>query len=298
MCKYQQWYFFLLKKSNIVGMEHKIIDLHCHSAFSDGALSPQELLVKAEKADVRLLALTDHDTISGVELLQKAAIGTNIRIINGIEFSTRWKKHEIHILGLNFDLNHQVLNDLIAMQQESRYIRSQHIAERLSDKGIDNALEKAQQVAGHDTVGRPHFAQVLINEGKATNIQNAFDRFLKRGRSAYVPTPWISIEEAIQAIISANGDAIIAHPLKYGLTRTKRHELILQFKKAGGVGIEVVSGRTSIQEMKELADICQQYDLVASSGSDFHYDHSNSVSLGHQPKLPLTCTPIWWRWES
>lgn len=272
-----------------------MIDLHCHSHFSDGRFSPTLLLEKAVSKGIRLLALTDHDTVAGLDELHQAASNQPIQIINGIELSTRWKKYDIHILGLHICKENPDLQQIIQQQNESRIQRAKEIALRLQTCGIDDAYKKACDIAGHTRVARPHFAQVLVNEGYAKDIAKAFKSYLRRGRPAYVATPWISIEEAVATIKQANGMAVIAHPLKYKLTRLKLHELINTFKLAGGMGVEVVSGQMTMSEMKELAGFCQRYELFASSGSDFHNDNSN-ISLGSQSPLPVNCTPIWEQW--
>jgi predicted metal-dependent phosphoesterase TrpH len=272
-----------------------MIDLHCHSIFSDGALSPEELIQKAQAHNLRCLSLTDHDTIAGYPRLQQAALHTGITLINGIELSVRWKKYDIHILG--YQLNHtDELQALIQRQSDSRIERALLIGAALDAMGIENSYLKACELAGHQRVARPHFAKVLVNEGRARDMQAAFRQFLGRGRGAYVPTPWISIEEAVAGINEAGGQSVIAHPLKYGLTRTKLHELINVFKDAGGVGIEVVSGEMTVTQMKDLAGLCLRFDLLASSGSDFHGDAGSRTNLGRQQQLPINCIPIWHNW--
>lgn len=272
-----------------------MIDLHCHSHFSDGTLSPESLLDRAVQAGIHLLALTDHDTVEGLAPLHAAAQHTVIKIINGIEVSVRWKKHDIHILGLNVNPQHPSLQALICHQNESRIERARQIGNCLSEVGVNNAYQKACDIAGHTRVARPHFAQVLVNEGKAQDVQSAFTRFLGRGRPAYVITPWLGVDAAVEGIIQSGGEAVLAHPLKYKLTRSKLHALIKDFKEAGGVGIEVVSGEMMISQIQEMAGICQRFDLLASSGSDFHHDESR-IKLGRQLPLPIHCVPVWQNW--
>jgi predicted metal-dependent phosphoesterase TrpH len=274
-----------------------MIDLHCHSHFSDGALSPDSLLEKALLAGIHMLALTDHDTTAGLTPLHIAACSTNIKIINGIELSTRWKKHDIHIIGLNIHPDEEGMCALIVRQNESRIARARQIAGCLVDFGVHDAYEKACEIAGHERVGRPHFAQILVNEGKVPDIQSAFKRFLGRGHGAYVPTEWLSIDAAVTGIVQAGGQAVVAHPLKYKLTRSKLHALISDFKQAGGVAIEVVSGEMLVSQINELAGICQRFELLASTGSDFHHDMSRT-GLGRQQQLPVSCTPIWHGWHT
>jgi predicted metal-dependent phosphoesterase TrpH len=273
-----------------------MIDLHCHSNFSDGALSPEELIQRAQNQQLLCLSLTDHDTVAGYSALNQAASTTKIKIINGIELSTRWKKYDIHILG--YQINHtSELNDLIQRQNQSRIERAVAIGKSLALVGVMDAYDKACELAGHNRVGRPHFARVLINEGKTRDMRSAFKQFLGRGKHAYVPTPWISIQQAVNGIIVSGGKAVIAHPLKYGLTRSKLHELIKEFKEAGGEGIEVVSGEMTVTQIQEMAATSVRFNLLASSGSDFHSDTLSRINLGRQPQLPVNCEPIWHDWN-
>lgn len=274
-----------------------MIDLHCHSNFSDGSLTPLELLEKAISSGITMLALTDHDTVEGVKVLQAEKKQHPITIINGIELSTRWKKYDIHILGLNIDTDNEALGELIESQNNNRLARSLEMSKRIELLGIDNAYEKACKIAGHTRVGRPHFARVFMDEGKVTDMQSAFKRFLGRGKPAYVPTPWISIAEAVEGINKAGGQALVAHPLKYGLTRTKLQELVVEFKLAGGAGLEVVSGEITTTQAQEVAGLCLRFNLLASTGSDYHGDSISRISLGRQRQLPLNCTPVWHQWN-
>ena len=273
-----------------------MIDLHCHSKFSDGLLSPTALLNKALESNIKILALTDHDTVAGMEELHEAATDTPIKIINGIEFSTRWKKNDIHILGFNFVLDNERIQALIKQQSESRINRALEISEKMKLCGVENAYAKACELAGHERIGRPHFAQVFISEGLAKDMQTAFKRFLARGRPAYVSTPWITMSEAVEGIVQAEGQAVIAHPLKYSLTRTRLQELIGEFKTAGGVGVEVISGEMTTTQIQEMVGHCLRYQLLASTGSDYHGDTLSRISLGRQQQLPLNCKPIWHQW--
>ena len=274
-----------------------MIDLHCHSYFSDGEFSPVVLLNKAVEARLRVLALTDHDTLAGLSILQDAARDKDIKIINGIELSVCWKKYYIHILGLNINPDAEGIRALVRAQNQSRIQRALQIADCLKGCGLDNAYQKACDIAGHERVGRPHFAQVLINEGFIKDMKSAFKRYLGQGKAAYVATAWVSLEDAIASIIKANGQAVIAHPLKYRLTRTKLHELIKAFKLAGGEGMEVVSGDITIADMMELSGLCSRFELLASTGSDYHGDTLSRISLGQQRLLPVNCTPIWHQWN-
>lgn len=270
-----------------------MIDLHCHSTYSDGNLAPSELVKKANSLNVKIMALTDHDNIDGVEEFRKYAIDHDITPINGIEFSARWKKYNLHILGLNIDISAQSIIDAINKNQQNRDLRANLIAEKLQASGINSAYQKAHAIAGHKFIGRPHFAQVLLNEGYVNDLQSAFDRYLGKGKSAYVDTMWEDLESIVTAIVKANGIAVIAHPYKYRLTRTKLHELIKAFKEFKGEGIEVVSGRMLKTQILELTGIAQRFELLASTGSDFHGKEKTEILPGMQEKLPETLKPVW-----
>lgn len=272
-----------------------MIDLHCHSTFSDGLLTPAELIKLAQKNNLKTLALTDHDTIDGIMPLKESAKGQNIQIINGIEFSAKWKKYDIHILGLNIDIFSSVLKESILLNENLRKERAKNISQLLSKLGIKNSYDRVLEIAGHKNIGRPHFAQFLLEENLVSDFQEAFKKYLARGRKAYHPSKWLSVEHIINTINLANGKAILAHPCKYRLTRLKLHELIKTFKEAGGAGIEVVSGQMMQWQIDELAGFCNRYALMASTGSDFH-GHPLALSLGKQAKLPENCQPIWDNW--
>ncbi len=273
-------------------------DLHCHSHFSDGGHSPEELVGFAKQAGVDVLALTDHDTVSGLnslhEAIQKPEV--NLQIINGIELSVRWKKYDIHVLGLNIDKDAPELLQLIEKQKNCRVSRAKQIAEKLEKIGLKDAYEKAKRLAAHGLISRPHFAAVLLEEGITSTMQQGFDRYLKRGKVAYIPTQWANLEEALRAVKAAKGVGVLAHPLKYGLTQSKLRELIETFKAWGGQGIEVISGEIMPDQVALLVKLCQQFNMYASTGSDFHHTMSSRIKLGGQGTLPLNCTPIWQSW--
>lgn len=274
-----------------------MIDLHCHSNYSDGRLSPQELSVLASKNGITMLALTDHDTLSGVHEI-KALLEPAITLIDGIEISVRWKKHDIHILGLNVNTSDPGLRQLILSQQHARRARALEIGYQLSLVGVEQAFEKACVIAGHDHIARPHFAQVLVAENKAHDLGVAFKKYLARGKSAYVETNWVTLDKAVEIIKQAKGHAVIAHPKKYKLTNTKLTELIAEFKTSGGDGLEVISGDTSLKDSNQLAGLAQRFNLLSSTGSDFHGFKNSSVMLGRQRELPVNCVPIWHQWTS
>ncbi len=266
------------------------IDLHTHTNFSDGKLSPAGLVQRAVSNGVEILSITDHDTVAAYKQLNKEDI--SIKLIPGIEFSTFWNKIGIHIVGLNVNLNSVALNEAITYQHHARQVRAEAIAERLEKLGVKDALTGAQEIAGNDNIGRPHFAQYLVNTGAATSINHAFDKFLD-AKSGDIKKYWATLPRIISWIRDAGGIAVLAHPLKYKLTRTKLTAMLEDFIDAGGHGIEVISGRQLAHETNDLAKICLQKNLLASCGSDFHQPDQHWSDLGKYPPLPKDCKPVW-----
>ncbi len=268
-------------------------DLHCHSHFSDGILSPEMLVSRAKEREVNVLALTDHDTIAGLFLAQQAADECGIILINGIEFSSQWGKGGVHIVGLGLKLESQSLKDAIDHQNHARVCRADQIASRLAKAGIAGALEGAQAIAGEAVVGRPHFAQYLVNIGAVNNINSAFKKYLGAGKSADVKYQWPDMPTVVNWIHAAGGVAVLAHPCKYDLTRTKMCALIKDFTQASGDALEVISGMQASAITDDLAGIAAVNNLASSCGSDFHSPNQPWQDLGNFSNLPARCKPVW-----
>lgn len=271
-------------------------DLHSHSTFSDGALTPTELMSRAAANGVDVLAITDHDTIGayGRTSLQagKSHEG-RISLVAGIELSTQWQNTGIHVLGLNIDPTSDAIKTAAQYQTEARLERAGQIGENLAKQGIDDAFDEACRLAPGDYIGRPHFAQHIINTGKAKSMQAAFKKYLGKGKAGDVKQHWAELPQIIQWIRDANGIAVLAHPLKYKLTRTKLKRLLDSFMDAGGQGMEVVSGQQLPQQTVGMAELCQDRNLLASCGSDFHFPEKPWAELGAFAPLPDYVTPVW-----
>ncbi|RYZ96618.1 MAG: PHP domain-containing protein [Moraxellaceae bacterium] len=268
-------------------------DLHCHSHFSDGILSPEMLVSRAKEKEVDVLALTDHDTIAGLALAHKAAAECGIIIVNGIEFSSQWGKGGVHIVGLGIDVDSTELKNAIHQQHIARVSRAEQIALRLEKGGITGALEGARAIAGNADIGRPHFAQYLINQGVVSNINAAFKKYLGAGKVADVKYQWPDMQTINSWIHAAGGVAVLAHPCKYELTRVKMCALIKDFAAAGGDALEVISGQQSLAVTTDLARIALANNLAASCGSDFHTPSQPWQELGSFSALPQNCRPVW-----
>ncbi|PUA29815.1 MAG: phosphatase [Cellvibrio sp. 79] len=270
-----------------------IFDLHSHTYFSDGALSPEALVERAKARGVSVLAITDHDTIAGVGLAHKAAVKAGIELIAGIEFSSQWGKGGVHIVGLGVNPDSPELRAAISFQEQAREARSKAIGDRLSKAGFPGALAGAKALAGDGTMGRPHFAQYLVNIGAVKNINAAFKKYLGTGKPADVKYQWPLMNEVIGWIHAAGGVAVLAHPAKYELTRMKMCALVDSFAAAGGDAVEVISGLQPMSLTQDLINIVNARSLYASCGSDFHAPDQIWQELGSFGVLPDNVKPVW-----
>jgi predicted metal-dependent phosphoesterase TrpH len=285
--------FFIIQQEKNPEMSFMQIDLHTHSTASDGRLQPTELVDLAARSGVQAMALTDHDGTSGLEEAHQAAIKADIRMINGIELSVTWNNRTIHIVGLNFDSSHEPLQQGIDSLQAFREFRAKEIATKLEKAGIPGAYEGAKHFSGGQMLGRMHFAHFLVASGHAKNIRNVFKHYLVNNKPGHVSGNWASLQDAVQWIVGAGGIAVIAHPARYKLTRTKLRQLIKDFMTAGGTAIEVVSGSHDINDTKTMAAHASDFGLYASAGSDFHDPDFPWIKLGQLPPLPQHCQPVW-----
>ena len=272
-------------------------DLHSHSTASDGTLSPGELVRHAAAQGVNVLALTDHDVTTGLAEAEQMAAKTGVTLVPGVEISVSWVHQLLHIIGLGVDPLNADLQCGLAGLRDFRVWRAEEIGRRLEKKGIKGAYAGAQALAMGPSIGRTHFARFLMAQGLAKNMQNAFDKFLKRGRPGYVPGKWASLSDAVHWIRSAGGQAVIAHPLRYLLSNTRFRDLLSEFKETGGVGIEVISGSFPHGGTPALVNYARRYELLASVGSDYHGPGLSNNELGKLPDLPEGCNPVWLEWD-
>lgn len=273
-------------------------DLHSHSTASDGTLTPSELVCHAAAQGVDVLALTDHDTLSGLAEARETAREAGVHLAAGVEISVTWRAQTIHIVALRIDPAHEALQAGLVRLQEFRDWRAGEIARRLEKRaGIAGALEAASEYARGRLLSRTHFARFLVDHGHARGMQDAFDRYLKRNCPGHVPGDWASLEEAVAWIRGAGGQAVVAHPARYPLTATKLRELIGEFRECGGCAIEVISGSHSRDEFLAMANLARKQGMLASAGSDYHGPENRWVALGRLPPLPPECVPVWQDWS-
>ncbi|MCG8433966.1 MAG: PHP domain-containing protein [Gammaproteobacteria bacterium] len=273
-----------------------LFDLHSHTTVSDGKLTPVDLVARALDKGVDVLSITDHDTADAYEQLTPPP-GGKIKLLPGIEFSTQWQNRGIHVLGLNITLQNDAIREGIRCQREARLARAARIAEKLEKFGIKDALPAVEKLAGSSYVGRPHFAQHLVNVGAVRDIGQAFKKYLGPGKPGDVKRHWAPLVQIIEWIRGAGGTAVLAHPLKYKLTRIRLLTLIDDFIAAGGQGIEVISGQQTPDVTQKLAKFCTDKNLLASCGSDFHEPGQPWRELGRFSPLPKTLTPVWESWN-
>lgn len=271
-------------------------DLHSHSTASDGTLSPWDLVTRAAAADVPMLALTDHDTTEGIAEASSAAEATGLILVPGVEISANWGGRTVHILGLGVDTAAPSLRDGLERLRNYRSWRAEEIGRRLARAGIGGAFEGALAYSNGRLIGRTHFARYLVRCGHARSLNEVFKHYLVKGKPGYVSGDWATMDEAVAWIRNAGGQAVIAHPARYGFTRVKMLRMIGEFREQGGEGLEVVSGSHSADDAYTFARHAREQRLRASAGSDFHDPATARVDLGGVPPLPDGCVPVWRDW--
>lgn len=268
------------------------VDLHVHSTASDGTTEPEMLLEKVlqsvrehgeeGKYDTYLLALTDHDTLAGVERLKHAAEKyPEFEILSGVEISCDYCGKEIHMLGLHVDEHNEMLLNRLAYYREFRKHRNEKILEKLRNLGIPVGLDDIPVKEG-EAMGRPHIARYLLEHGYVSSIQEAFDVYLKKGRPCHVKREKPTSEEAIELILHAGGCPVLAHPMQYKkMNRTELDELVKKLKTIGLQGIETYYTEFSQEEVEFVEALSEKYSLIRTGGSDYHGHNKPEVALGY-----------------
>ena len=270
----------------IVNIMATMIDLHNHSYYSDGVLSPSAVVRLAKEAGCEIFALTDHDTTNGLEEAQREASRQNIVLIHGVEISASWNNMTIHIVGLNVDKNNAVLQAGLKQHQDFRKIRAEKMARSLGGAGIYNALEKTQALVQTEMITRTHFAQMLVKEGVCKDIKSVFRRFLTGKKPGGVRGEWAQFDAVIEWIHAAGGMAVLAHPLRYRMTNTKIQRMLSHLSNAGLDGVEVVTAYSSDEEIALMCQWAEDYNLLYSCGSDYHGWDNQRVQIGRLKVFP------------
>ncbi|MBA2778036.1 PHP domain-containing protein [Billgrantia kenyensis] len=270
------------------------IDLHMHSTASDGALSPANLVALCAERGVTLMALTDHDTMDGVAEAAETASRLGVSLLPATELSTRWQGISIHVVGLLPHGARGALAEGLQAQARAREARAEVIAQRIEKLGLDDALAKAREQAGpYRPLGRPDFARALVAAGLVPDIATAFRKHLGNGKAGDVKAHWPGLADVVGWIVEAGGVAVLAHPLRHGLTRRKRGLLLDDFAAAGGQAAELVSGFQNADVTRDLARQLAERSLHASVGSDFHFPGGH-LAPGSMSPVPRTAVPPVW----
>jgi predicted metal-dependent phosphoesterase TrpH len=269
------------------------IDLHTHSNCSDGSLTPTALLELAAAAGVEVLALTDHDTVAGLDEAQQAASAQRVKLVPGVEISASWRAQAIHVLGLWIDPTSPELCSLLLAQGERRRERMRKICARLEKLKLPGAQLLAAVEMHRGLPTRAHLAEALVAGGHAATAEAAFRKYLGKGKAAHIAAEWPALEEVVGWIRRAGGVACLAHPARYSLSSGARRRLLSDFTAAGGTALEVVTGANGAAHVETSAALAVAYGLSGSVGSDFHNPKAAWNPLGRSLKLPDCVTPVW-----
>jgi hypothetical protein len=258
-----------------------LIDLHTHTTASDGSYSPNGLVQAALEAQINLLSITDHDTLDAYQQLENTP--SELRLIPGLEISAEFPK-TLHILGYGIDTDYKPLQAKLKELQNFRETRNHKMVENLQKHGFEISWNELINAAGSDLVGRPHFAQLMLQKGYVKNKQEAFDKYLKKGAPFYLNKKRMEPAEAIQLIRAAGGFAALAHPYQTGLQQNELESLIHDLAYEGLQGIEVYYSQHDKEQIKEYKRLATKYDLIITGGSDFHGANKPHIPLGMEIK--------------
>lgn len=257
------------------------VDLHVHTTASDGKLSPQEVVGKAFRDGVEVLSITDHDTLEGMERFTPEGIILiqGIILIPGVEISARFER-TLHILGYGFDPQNDVLRKTLSDLRRKRSVRNEMILDRARSIGFELSMEELQEIAGNDVIGRPHFARLMVRKGYVSSYEEAFEKYLGKGKILYVEKERLKPERAIELILKAGGIPVLAHPYQTGFEGEELERFIKRLKGYGLKGIEVFYPEHTGRMMEEYLELSRKYDLLVTGGSDFHGEGTTLSSFG------------------
>jgi predicted metal-dependent phosphoesterase TrpH len=273
-------------------------DLHCHSTRSDGLLSPGEVVRRAASRGVDVLALTDHDELSGLPEARDAAREAGIALVPGSELSVSWEDLTVHVVALNVDDTDPALVAGVGAIRSGRSGRAKRIGESLARAGIPGAYDGAMKyVTSEQLVSRTHFARYLVEAGYVRDVKDVFRNYLVPGKPGYVEHEWTTLPEAVGWIHGAGGVAVLAHPGRYKVDgKAGMRKLLGDFQAAGGDAIEVLSPSHTAAQVAEFATQARLHGFAASMGSDYHGAGESWLDLGDLPPLPAGLEPVWERW--
>lgn len=258
----------------------RFVDLHVHSTASDGTLSPQELVKTAVKCGLSAFALTDHDTVSGVDRAINAARNSNLEVIPGIEISTNYKDKEIHIIGIYINHHDEEFIKGIGSEIDRRSRRNNVLIDKFNEYGFPVSIGELTSMFPDSVITRAHFAAFMVKKGYVEDNKEAFDKYLGDGMPLYVPRERKSPREAIELIRNAGGVPILAHPLLYHLTLGELRTLCKELKEYGLIGIETMYSTYKGFDEQNIRALAKEMNLLESGGSDFHGANKPHIRLG------------------
>ena len=256
------------------------IDMHVHTTASDGTLSPRDVTSLAAMLGLKAIAITDHDTMAGIPEAGEAGALLGVTIVPGIEISADYQGREVHVLGYFLDPEAEKLKDYVNWARQQRQERNRKIAEKLRKKGYDVDIDALEAELPGVPIGRPHIARKLMELGAVDSVQEAFRRYLDRGRSCYVPRTYIPMAQAISLIRDCGGAAVLAHPLQYGFTRAELDKFVGAAAAAKCSGLEILYPGYTQTDQSRLYDLAEKYLLLPTGGSDFHGENKPKIQLG------------------
>lgn len=260
------------------------VDLHTHTNFSDGNLSPQELVDKAAACGLTAIAITDHDEIQANAIAVDYARKYTVNIVPGVEFSIDYTlpgTAHLHLLGLFLDINNMHLNEVLNDLRTARKKRAYEILDKLNNLGLNLKKDDLEKIAGQGSAGRPHLAQLLINAGRVNSVWEAFNKYLSKGKPAYVPKKKLKLTQAMDLIHEAKGLAILAHPVSLRFEQYRDLDIFIQeLKKEGLDGIEAYYTSHTANFTKYVLKAAKRNNLLISGGSDFHGSVKPDTELG------------------
>ena len=272
-------------------------DLHCHSTVSDGTLAPSALIRRAVERGVDVLALTDHDEVSGLAEAAETASELGLAFIAGTELSVSWRDLTVHVVGLRIDPECPALLEGMRTIRSGRSRRGRLMGESLAAAGIPGAYEGALRFAANDDLlSRTHFARFLVEAGHVRELRDVFKRYLTPGKPGYVEHVWASLGDATKWIHAAGGQAVLAHPGRYKTDRPGMQSLLAEFKDCNGDAIEVLTSSHTEAQSREFVTQALRHDFLASCGSDFHGPGESWMDFGELPPLPAALAPVWRDW--
>ncbi|MBO5165499.1 MAG: PHP domain-containing protein [Lachnospiraceae bacterium] len=269
-----------------------MIDLHVHSNCSDGSFTPKELVEYALNHDITAFALTDHDTVAGLDeaiacarelsgkVCEQNPEGKTVEVVPGIEFSTEYEGRDIHVVGLFIDYKSEVFRKHISDFVASRENRNEKMCALLREHGVDITYEQLKAAFPGAVITRAHYARFLLENGYVKSMNEAFDRYVGDHAPCFIPREKVTPLQAVDLILAAGGVPVLAHPVLYGMSSARLEKLVSVLTDAGLVALEAIYSSYTNADMQEMQTLARRYDLLISGGSDFHGSNKPGLSFG------------------